>query len=1406
MRKNFIRKVALVVLTCFTGQSALFANPLGGVVASGQASIAAQGNVLTVTNTPNAIINWQSFSINPAETTRFVQQSASSSVLNRVLGPDPSQLLGTLTSNGRVFLINPAGILVGQGARIDVAGFVASTLHLSNADFLAGKLNFTNPSPAGGGAGVGGVVNNGSITTPSGGTVYLIAPQVTNAGFITTPQGETILAAGDTVQLIDTGTPGVSVQVTGANNNATNLGQILADSGRIGMVAATLKNSGTLSASSLVNQGGRVFLKAANRVETSGAVTANGITGGTIEVLGNETGVMDGATVSANGAQGGGTVLIGGDYQGKNPAVQNARVTYVAATATISADATDSGNGGKVIVWADDTTRAYGNISARGGANGGNGGFVETSGKNYLDVGAIQVDRSAPAGKAGTWLLDPTNITIMHSVTPAEINMTGVSPFQANPPTASSSQLSDYTINQALSSGNVIVTTSSSGTASGDITFDALLGGAIVVSNPASAGRTLNFNADRDIKFVGGSTIFQSSPSTSILDVVLNPVGKVTTVAGSSVTLDGNLGLTRAWVALAKTWENFGTLSLTNNAALHIEHNYGAGASTLHNMSGGIVNVASTQGWAIWSNSCCQDGIITNDGTFNVTASTAFEAAYSQSSSGMLNIADTKFLNLQNAIALSGGVNLNATGALSINENHGTAASLSNLTFSGTGGALNVSATKTANLSNVSASNVALTVDTGGIINVVNGNTVFKTVSFLSGGTLGAMTNGTLGIASGNFSVPTGVAYTGNIGYSAAGNLTIPTGANISTSGNLGLTAGATLGITDAQVVSGGNMAVNVGGNLNLTATSSFTQLGAYGTQVINFTGAGAAHLMNIQGGNNSSYHGASASVESASLQTINYDTTGGSTLDILVAGGSAVNNANNSYVYVNNIQTATLVCTACATWNWADIGSMGGQNITATTITVNGGVGATNAVAGNGNYANIQNKSTSVAQTITTTGTISLTGGTAPGFFNPAYPNDGVGNEAGIHSDGLQTIHAGSIALSGGGDANTLGGAFLTGKAGQNITTTGGLSMTGGLSAAAGQYGLGTPAIIGEQYSANITLNVGGNLAMTGGSGSASPALIGAAGGTPGITITAADISMTAGVGAPSKIGVLTGDPAGTLSMTATTGNISQDASSGINTDSLSASANAGAINFSGPNLVNTLTTLSASGNIAYVSAGDISLGLLSSATGGVSVTANGAIYDNNGVGINNITASNIYLTSTNGGLPGQLAISADTQVAAGGSIAADISYGSYYGGIRIYNVGATTAAADAPGWVSLADYSLNGGPVAFTHVGDIGTSTGIYASTNHGDIAILVRGTLTESENMSLSTPDSALIGATGDMYMTCCFSTSGNLGLAAGNLLDISGSVYAGGDLLLVAPTLNITGSTHSSLNTQIIASSM
>jgi filamentous hemagglutinin family protein len=126
-RNSWRRKlVTVAVASCFAGEVA-YANPLGAVVVNGQVSFSTSGNLLQITNTPGAIINWRGFSISANEITRFIQQSASSSVMNRVTGVDPSVILGTLASNGRVFLINPNGITFGMGSVVDVGGLVAST-------------------------------------------------------------------------------------------------------------------------------------------------------------------------------------------------------------------------------------------------------------------------------------------------------------------------------------------------------------------------------------------------------------------------------------------------------------------------------------------------------------------------------------------------------------------------------------------------------------------------------------------------------------------------------------------------------------------------------------------------------------------------------------------------------------------------------------------------------------------------------------------------------------------------------------------------------------------------------------------------------------------------------------------------------------------------------------------------------------------------------------------------------------------------------------------------------------------------------------------------------------------------------------------------------------------------------
>ena len=338
--------ISVAVASCFITSSAL-ANPTGHNVVHGNASVQQIGNLLKITNSPNAIINWQSFSIGANEITRFIQQSQASAVLNRVVGAggsiDPSVILGALQSNGRVFLINPSGVLFGAGAQVDVAGLVTSSLNLSNADFLANRLNFAAME------GAGSVVNQGSITTEPGGDVYLIGPAVTNNGIITSPKGEVVLAAGNSVELVNPGTPGLRVRIAAPDNEAVNLGEVVARSGRVGIYAGLINNSGTIRADSAVAEGGRILLKAKQAVtlESTSILDASGAGGGTIEVL----------------AKNGGTVNVAGRLDASAP-------------------------------------------------KSGDGGFIETSADAVKVADGTVVTTSASHGKTGTWLVDPMDYVI----------------------------------------------------------------------------------------------------------------------------------------------------------------------------------------------------------------------------------------------------------------------------------------------------------------------------------------------------------------------------------------------------------------------------------------------------------------------------------------------------------------------------------------------------------------------------------------------------------------------------------------------------------------------------------------------------------------------------------------------------------------------------------------------------------------------------------------------------------------------------------------------------------------------------------------------------------------------------------------------------------------------------------
>jgi len=305
--------LSAVVAGCF-GVGMALGQPAGPQVINGSVNFAAQGNILSITNTPNAIINWQGFSIAPNEVTRFIQQNGSSNVLNRVVGLESSAILGALQSNGRVYLINPNGILFGPNARVDVNALIASTLDINNQDFLAGKYKFNA------GALAGKVDNQGAITTPSGGQIFLIAPDVQNSGVLTSPQGDILLAAGKSVHLVDSASPDLAVVVSAPENRALNLGQIIANSGKVGIYGALINQRGKVSAdSAVVGENGKIVFKASKDMllEAGSVTSATGAgKGGEIQVLGERVGLTGNARVDASGQQGGGTVLVGGDYQG----------------------------------------------------------------------------------------------------------------------------------------------------------------------------------------------------------------------------------------------------------------------------------------------------------------------------------------------------------------------------------------------------------------------------------------------------------------------------------------------------------------------------------------------------------------------------------------------------------------------------------------------------------------------------------------------------------------------------------------------------------------------------------------------------------------------------------------------------------------------------------------------------------------------------------------------------------------------------------------------------------------------------------------------------------------------------------------------------------------------------------
>ena len=287
----------------------VWAAPAGGVVTAGAATIAAGGATTTITQTTNkAAINWQSFGIKSGETVQFIQPSASSVALNRVVGSDASAIYGTLSANGKVFLINPNGILFAPGSQVNVGGLVASTLNLSDSDFLKGNYSFDKNGSA------ASVVNQGSIRTGDGGYVVFLGPKVSNEGIISAQVAG--LAAGDKVSLDFSGDKLLSftVDTRAAGAIAANSGGILADGGTVIMSTGTkdallstvVNNTGVIQARTVNGASGKIILEGGtvNIGGTLDASAPHGGNGGFIETSGANVNMAQGLRVTTLAPQG----------------------------------------------------------------------------------------------------------------------------------------------------------------------------------------------------------------------------------------------------------------------------------------------------------------------------------------------------------------------------------------------------------------------------------------------------------------------------------------------------------------------------------------------------------------------------------------------------------------------------------------------------------------------------------------------------------------------------------------------------------------------------------------------------------------------------------------------------------------------------------------------------------------------------------------------------------------------------------------------------------------------------------------------------------------------------------------------------------------------------------------------
>lgn len=668
------------------GQSIVPANDGTGTVVTQEGNrIDIQGGKLSG-DRANLFHSLEKFGLNQQQIANFLSNPNIHNILTRVVGGDPSTINGLIQvtgGNSNLFIMNPAGVIFGPNAQINVpADFTVTTATAIGFDnrlwFNAtGKNDYSNlnGNPSGFAfdfANPGTIINAGSLSVLEKHNLALIGGSIINTGTLSAPGGNITIAAVPGTNLIRISQAGnlLSLELELPRNttdqhlaiNPLDLPTLLTQGAKgLNLGVRANLDAGTVQ----LTRSGTTIPTAAGTTIASGTldVSNTGVmqTGGTVNVLGDRVGLI-GANINASGTTGGGIVRIGGDYKGQG-ILPNALQTFVSSDSVINANALLNGDGGRAIVWSNDRTQFFGKIDAIGGLNTGNGGLVEVSSKGLLlfqglvDLRSRSVSTGlSPTGEVGTLLLDPTDITISRAMDTA--SMTFGSGIFADT-TTTCSNLNSTTLQNQLALSNVTVSTTSGLAGKGDIT----------VSNPIlwSSGSSLKLAADRNLNINANIGTTGTANTNLTLEannsIFINSDAKLT--ASGAGKLDVTLNADRDGI-------NGGAIALKSGAA--IDSNGG------NIVLGGSSNPLNepAQGTAANPIGVSLDRATLNSGNGNISIKGQGNNADANEQKGI-------WLNNSSIIAVNGDISLTGIGNGNGKNNNGIQLNNSLVSSTGTG-------------------------------------------------------------------------------------------------------------------------------------------------------------------------------------------------------------------------------------------------------------------------------------------------------------------------------------------------------------------------------------------------------------------------------------------------------------------------------------------------------------------------------------------------------------------------------------------------------------------------------------------------------------------------------------------------------------------------------------------------